>query len=245
MRIVVDDYPRDCYDCPLSKIDYSKQQRVCYFGFDKINCNDNFITYEMIKEEYELRQKFNSFEIGSLEFGVKYENLKRTDKEYKDSLKKNKNKRLEEAEEKAVEKKRLSFIGGTIRDNNILTDDLVKFNDDMNKLLQSGKENIEKGREGTIVIPKKEADDIIKRNEEEIKRQREEALSKASKGGFLDTGSVVSIGDEIRKVKDKVREMDNNFHHKEDSSIDEDIEDKTLTKEQAAEMMCENFGGLI
>ena len=39
--------------------------------------------------------------------------------------------------------------------------------------------------------------------------------------------------------------MDSNFHHKEDSSSDEDTGDKTLTKDQAAEMMCENFGGLV
>ena len=113
----------------------------------------------------------------------------------------------------------------------------------MNKLLQFGKENIEKGREGTIVIPKKEADDIIRRSEEEIKKQREEALDRASKGGFLDTGSVVSIGDEIRKVKDEVRKMSADIHH--DNNKEENTGDKTLTKEQAAEMMCENFGGLV
>ena len=228
MKIVVDEYPKDCYDCPLSKMDYSRQQKVCGLGFDKNNCDDNFITYEMMKEEYELRQKFNSFEIGSSEFETKYKNLKRTDKEYKDSLRKNKNERNEE-----VEKKRLSFVDST-RDSIISDKDLDQFNDDMNKLLQYGKENIEKGREGTIVIPKEEADSIIKRSEEEIRKQREEALDRASKGGFLDTGSVVSIGDEIRKV-----------NHKEDTSNDKESGDKTLTKEQAAEMMCENFGGLV
>jgi len=239
MKIVVDEYPVDCYDCPLAKMDYSRQQKVCGLGFDKRSCIDNFITYEMMKEEYELRQKFNSFEIGSSEFEAKYKNLKRADKEYKDSLKKNKNERNE-----AVEKKRLSFVD-SIGDIDISDEDIDRFNDDMNKLLQYGKENIEKGREGTIVIPKKEADSIIKRSEEEIRKQREEALDRASKGGFLDTGSVVSIGDEIRKVKDKVREMDSNFHHKEDTSNDKESGDKTLTKEQAAEMMCENFGGLV
>lgn len=239
MKIVVDEYPVDCYDCPLSKMDYSIQQKICGLGFDKNNCIDNFITYEMVKEEYELRQKFNSFEIGSSEFEIKYENLKRSDKKYKDSLKKNKNERNEE-----VEKKRLSFID-TIGDNKISDKDLDQFNDDMNKLLQFGKENIEKGREGTIIIPKKEADNIIKRSEEELKRQREEALSKASKGGFLDTGEVVSIGEEIRKIKDKVREMDKNSHHKENNTTEDTNGDKTLTKEQAAEMMCENYGGLV
>lgn len=236
MKIVVDEYPKDCYDCPLSKMDYSKQQKVCGLGFDKRNCSDNFISYEMMKEEYELRQKFNSFEIGSPEFETKYKNLKRADKEYKDSLRKNKNERNE-----AVEKKRLSFID-TIGDNKISDKDLDQFNDDMNKLLQFGKENIEKGREGTIVIPKKEADNIIKRSEEEIRKQREEALDRASKGGFLDTGSVVSIGDEIRKVKDEVRKMGADIHH---DNKEENAGDKTLTKEQAAEMMCENFGGLV
>ena len=139
--------------------------------------------------------------------------------------------------------KRLSFID-TIGDNKISDKDLDQFNEDMNKLLQFGKENIEKGREGTIVIPKKEADNIIKRSEEEIKKQREEALDRASKGGFLDTGSVVSIGDEIRKVKDEVRKMGANIHHDNDNKV-ENTGDKTLTKEQAAEMMCENFGGLV
>ena len=240
MKIVVDEYPKDCYDCPLSKIDYSRQQKVCYFGFDKNNCSDNFITYEMMKEEYELRQKFNSFEIGSLEFEAKYKNLKRTDKEYKDSLKKNRNE-----EEKVVEKKRLSFIDKIEvgADNKLPMEAIDQFNDDMNKLLQFGKENIEKGREGTIVIPKKEADSIIKRSEEEIKKQREEALDRASKSGFLDTGNVVSIGDEIRKVKDEVRKMSADIHH--DNTKEENTGDKTLTKEQAAEMMCENFGGLV
>lgn len=237
MKIVVDEYPRDCYDCPLSKMDYSRQQKVCGLGFDKNNCDDNFITYEMMKEEYELRQKFNSFEIGSSEFEAEYKNLKRADKEYKDSLNLKKN-RVEE-----VEKKRLSFID-TIGDNMISDKDLDQFNDDMNKLLQFGKENIEKGREGTIVIPKKEADNIIKRSEEEIKKQREEALDRASKGGFLDTGSVVSIGDEIRKVKDEVRKMGADIHH-DINNKEENTVNKTLTKEQAAEMMCENFGGLV
>lgn len=234
MKIVVDEYPRDCYDCPLSKMDYSKQQKVCGLGFDKNNCDDNFITYEMMKEEYELRQKFNSFEIGSPEFEAKYKNLKRADREYKDSSRKNRN--------EEVEKKRLSFID-VIGDNKISDGDIDKLNDDLNKLLQFGKENIEKGREGTIVIPKKEADNIIKRSEEEIKKQREEALDRASKGGFLDTGSVVSIGDEIRKVKDEVRKMGADIHH--DNNKEENTGDKTLTKEQAAEMMCENFGGLV
>ena len=78
-----------------------------------------------------------------------------------------------------------------------------------------------------------------------FKRQREEALSKASKGGFLDTGEVVSIGEEIRKIKDRVREMDNNAHHRSNDIKEEVNGDKTLTKEQAAEMMCENYGGLV
>jgi len=59
------------------------------------------------------------------------------------------------------------------------------------------------------------------------------------------TSDKVSIGDELRMIKNKVKEMDTNNHHKEDTLDDEDTRDKTLTKEQAAEMMCENFGGLV
>ena len=121
--------------------------------------------------------------------------------------------------EEAVEKKRLSFID-TIGVNKISDKDLDLFNESMNK------EEI-----------------TTKRSEEEIKKQREEALDRASKGGFLDTGSVVSIGDEIRKVKDEVRKMGADIHH--DNNKEENTGDKTLTKEQAAEMMCENFGGLV
>ena len=140
-----------------------------------------------------------------------------------------------------VKKKRLSFID-TIGDNKISDKDLDQFNDDMNKLLQFGKENIEKGRERTIVIPKKEANNIIKRNEEEIKRQREEALSKT---GFLDTGNTVSIGEELRKIKDNVLKMDKNYNSSSSETEAKKSEPSDYSKMQADEMRCEAFGGLI
>ena len=44
-------------------------------------------------------------------------------------------------------------------------------------------------------------------------------------------------------TKDEVRKMSADIHH--DNNKEENTGDKTLTKEQAAEMMCENFGGLV
>lgn len=225
MKIVVDEYPKDCSTCIFKEDNFSERKNHCTIlhvdigGINDVRftrrCHDKFILFKDAMDKYLMEKDLEVLEKEA------------------DSLSK----------VEAVEKKRLSFID-MIGDNKISDKDLDRFNDDMNKLLQFGKENIEKGREGTIVIPKKEADNIIKRSEEEIKKQREEALDRASKGGFLDTGSVVSIGDEIRKVKDEVRKMGANIHHDNDNKV-EDTGDKTLTKEQAAEMMCENFGGLV
>ena len=218
MKIVVDEYPKDCSTCIFKEDNFSERKNHCTIlhvdigGINDVRfshrCHDKFILFEDAMDKYNLKKNFKDFEkeVDSFE-------------------------RLEE-----IEKKRLSFVDKV--------GDLDKFNNDLNKLLQYGKENIEKGREGTIVIPKKEADNIIKRSEEEIKKQREEALDRASKNGFLDTGNVVSIGDEIRKVKDEVRKMGANIHHDNDNKV-ENTGDKTLTKEQATEMMCENFGGLV
>lgn len=218
MKIVVDEYPKDCSTCIFKEDNFSERKNHCTIlhvdigGINDVRfshrCHDKFILFEDAMDKYNLKKNFKDFEkeVDSFE-------------------------RLEE-----IEKKRLSFVDKV--------GDLDKFNNDLNKLLQYGKENIEKGREGTIVIPKKEADNIIKRSEEEIRKQREEALDRASKNGFLDTGNVVSIGDEIRKVKDEVRKMSTNIHHNDDNKTEE-YKNKTLTNEQAAEMMCENFGGLV
>lgn len=226
MKIVVDEYPEDCSTCIFKEDNFSERKNHCTIlhvdigGINDVRfshrCHDKFILFKDAMDKYTLEKDFEELEKEA------------------DSLS-----RVE-----AIEKKRLSFID-TIGDNKISGKDLDQFNENMNKLLQFGKENIEKGREGTIIIPKKEVDNIIKRSEEELKKQREEALSKASKGGFLDTGEVVSIGEEIRKIKDKVREMDNNAHHRSNDIKEEVSGDKTLTKEQANEMMCENFGGLV
>lgn len=216
MKIVVDEYPRDCSTCIFKEDNFSERKNHCTIlhvdigGINDVRfshrCHDKFILFKDAIEQYNLNTIFGE--------------IKKEANNIRDSM---------------IEKKRLSFVDKI--------GDLDKFNSDLDELLKYGKENIEKGREGTIVIPKKEADNIIKRNEEEIRKQREEALDRASKGGFLDTGSVVSIGDEIRKVKDEVRKMSPNTHHNDNKA--EDTGDKTLTKEQAAEMMCENFGGLV
>lgn len=223
MKIVVDEYPKDCSSCIFKEDNFSERKNHCTIlhvdigGINDVRftrrCHDKFILFKDAMDKYLMEKDLEVLE-------KEVDSLNRVE---------------------AIEKKRLSFID-VIGDNMISDKDLDQFNDDMNKLFQFGKENIEKGREGTIVIPKKEADNIIKRNEEEIKKQREEALDRASKGGFLDTGSVVSIGDEIRKVKDEVRKMGADIHH---DNNQENTGDNTLTKEQAAEMMCENFGGLV
>lgn len=216
MKIVVDEYPVDCSTCIFKEDNFSERKNHCtILHVDIGGIND-------VRFSYRCHDKFILFK-DAMDKYLMEKDLEVLEKEA-DSLS-----RVEK-----VEKKRLSFVDSI--------GDIDKFNDDLNKLLQYGKENIEKGREGTIVIPKKEADNIIKRSEEEIRKQREEALDRASKAGFLDTGSVVSIGDEIRKVKDEVRKMSADIHH--DNKV-EDTGDKTLTKEQAAEMMCENFGGLV
>lgn len=219
MKIVVDEYPKDCSTCIFKEDNFSERKNHCAIlhvdigGINDVRfshrCHDKFILFEDAMDKYNLKKNFKDFEkeVDSFE-------------------------RLEE-----IEKKRLSFVDKV--------GDLDKFNNDLNELLQYGKENIEKGREGTIVIPKKEADNIIKRSEEEIRKQREEALDRASKNGFLDTGNVVSIGDEIRKVKDEVRKMSANIQHNDNDNKTEEYKNKTLTNEQAAEMMCENFGGLV
>lgn len=202
MKIVVDEYPKDCSTCIFKEDNFSERKNHCTIlhvdigGINDVRfshrCHDKFILFKDAMEKYTLEKDFEELE-----------------KEV-DSLSK----------VEAVEKKRLSFID-TIGDNKISDKDLDQFNESMNK------EEI-----------------TTKRSEEEIKKQREEALDRASKGGFLDTGSVVSIGDEIRKVKDEVRKMSADIHHDNDNK-EENTGDKTLTKEQAAEMMCENFGGLV
>ena len=204
MKIVVDEYPKDCSTCIFKEDNFSARKNHCTIlhvdigGINDVRfshrCHDKFILFKDAMDKY-LMEK----------------DLEELEKEA-DSLS-----RVE-----AIEKKRLSFID-TIGDNKISDKDILKDIDGYKK------ENVEN----------------YKRNEEEIKKQREEALSKASKGGFLDTGEVVSIGEEIRKIKDRVREMDNNAHHRNNDIKEEVNGDKTLTKEQAAEMMCENFGGLV
>ena len=203
MKIVVDEYPKDCSTCIFKEDNFSERKNHCTIlhvdigGINDVRfshrCHDKFILFKDAMDKYLIEK-----------------DLEELEKEV-DSLS-----RVE-----AVEKKRLSFID-TIKDNKISDKDLDQFNEGMNK---------------------EETSFSYKRSEEEIKKQREEALDRASKGGFLDTGSVVSIGDEIRKVKDEVRKMSADIHH--DNNKEENTGDKTLTKEQAAEMMCENFGGLV
>ena len=209
MKIVVDEYPKDCYNCIFKEDNFSERKNHCTIlhvdigGINDVRfnhrCHDQFILFKDIIEQYNLN--------------IIFDEIKKEADNIRDSM---------------IEKKRLSFIDNIEvgADNKLPMEAIDRFNNYM-------KENIKEVKETPI------------RNEDEIKRQREEALDRASKGGFLDTGSVVSIGDEIRKVKDKVRKMDSNFHHKEDTSNDKDTADKTLTKEQADEMMCENFGGLV
>ena len=201
MKIVVDEYPKDCSTCIFKEDNFSERKNHCTIlhvdigGINDVRfsrrCHDKFILFKDAMDKYLIEKDLEVIEKEA------------------DSLS-----RVE-----VVEKKRLSFID-TIGDNKISDKDLDVFNESMNK------EEI-----------------TTKRSEEEIKKQREEALDRASKGGFLDTGSVVSIGDEIRKVKDEVRKMSADIHH--DNNKEENTGDKTLTKEQAAEMMCENFGGLV
>lgn len=193
MKIVVDEYPKDCNTCIFKEDNFSERKNHCTIlhvdigGINDVRfshiCHDKFILFKDAMDKYLMEKDLEVLEKEA------------------DSLN-----RVE-----AIEKKRLSFID-TIGDNKISDKDLDQFNESMNK--------------------------------EEIKKQREEALDRASKGGFLDTGSVVSIGDEIRKVKDEVRKMGANIHHDNDNK-EGNTGDKTLTKEQAAEMMCENFGGLV
>lgn len=202
MKIVVDEYPKDCSSCIFKEDNFSERKNhrtILHVDIGGINdvrfshrCHDKFILFKDAMEKYLMEKDLEVLEKEA------------------DSLS-----RVE-----AIEKKRLSFID-TIGDNMISDKDLDQFNDDMNK---------------------EETSFSYKKNEEEIKKQREEALDRASKGGFLDTGNVVSIGDEIRKVKDEVRKMGADIHH---DNNQENTGDKTLTKEQAAEMMCENFGGLV
>ena len=201
MKIVVDEYPKDCSTCIFKEDNFSERKNHCTIlhvdigGINDVRfshrCHDKFILFKDAMDKYLIEKDLEDIE-----------------KEV-DSLSK----------VEAVEKKRLSFID-EIGGNKMSDKDLDQFNESMNK------EEI-----------------TTKRSEEEIKKQREEALDKASKGGFLDTGSVVSIGDEIRKIKDEVRKMSADIHH--DDNKEENTGDKTLTKEQAAEMMCENFGGLV
>lgn len=203
MKIVVDEYPKDCSTCIFKEDNFSERKNHCTIlhvdigGINDVRfshrCHDKFILFKDTMDKYLMEKDLEVLE-------KEVDSLNRVE---------------------AIEKKRLSFID-TICDNMISDKDLDQFNDDMNK---------------------EETSFSYKRNEEEIKKQREEALDRASKGGFLDTGSVVSIGDEIRKVKDEVRKMGADIHH--DNNKEENTGDKTLTKEQAAEMMCENFGGLV
>lgn len=201
MKIVVDEYPKDCSTCIFKEDNFSERKNHCTIlhvdigGINDVRfshrCHDKFILFKDAMDKYLIEKDLEDIE-------KEVDSLSRVE---------------------VVEKKRLSFID-TIGDNKISDKDLDVFNESMNK------EEI-----------------TTKRSEEEIKKQREEALDRASKGGFLDTGSVVSIGDEIRKVKDEVRKMSADIHH--DNNKEENTGDKTLTKEQAAEMMCENFGGLV
>ena len=208
MKIVVDEYPNDCYDCIFKEDNFSERKNHCTIlhvdigGINDVRfshrCHDKFILFKDAMDKYLIEKDLEVIE-----------------KEI-DSLDK----------VEAIEKKRLSFIDKIEAgaDNKLPMEAIDQFNNYM-------EESIKEVKETPI------------RNEEEIKRQREEALDRASKGGFLDTGSVVSIGDEIRKVKDEVRKMGADIHH--DNDKKENTGDKTLTKEQAAEMMCENFGGLV
>lgn len=203
MKIVVDEYPKDCSTCIFKEDNFSERKNHCTIlhvdigGINDVRfshrCHDKFILFKDAMDKYLIEKDLEVLEKEA------------------DSLS-----RVE-----AIEKKRISFID-TIGDNKISDKDLDVFNESMNK---------------------EETSFSYKKNEEEIKKQREEALDRASKGGFLDTGSVVSIGDEIRKVKDEVRKMGADIHH--DNNKEENTGDKTLAKEQAAEMMCENFGGLV
>jgi len=198
MKIVVDEYPKDCSTCIFKEDNFSARKNHCTIlhvdigGINDVRfshrCHDKFILFSDMMDQYNIEKNLEEFE-----------------KEVEAK------KKLDEI----TEKKSLN-LKDTIEAN------IPKGIDEVNKLM----------------------DGIPKRSEEELKRQREEALSKASKGGFLDTGEVVSIGEEIRKIKDRVREIGANIHHDNDNKV-EDTGDKTLTKEQAAEMMCENFGGLV
>lgn len=112
-----------------------------------------------------------------------------------------------------------------------------KFKDIVDDFVKLGKDNIDKYGEGKIIV-----DSILIRDEEEIKRQREEALSKA---GFLDTGNTVSIGEELRKIKDDVLKMDRNYNGSSSETEAKKSEPTDYSKMQADEMRCEAFGGLV
>ena len=220
MKIVVDEYPKDCSTCIFKEDNFSERKNHCTIlhvdigGINDVRfshrCHEKFILFSDMMDQYNIEKNLEEFE-------KEVETKKKLDE--------------------IIEKKSLN-LKDTIETNTPKgIDEVNKLMDDFMKI---GKDNINKYGEGKIIV-----DGIPKRSEEELKRQREEALSKASKGGFLDTGEVVSIGEEIRKIKDRVREMDNNAHHRSNDITEEVNGDKTLTKEQAAEMMCENFGGLV
>ena len=225
MKIVVDEYPKDCSTCIFKEDNFSARKNHCNIlhvdigGINDVRfshrCHEKFILFSDMMDQYNIEKNLEEFE-------KEVEAKKKLDE-----IIEKKSLNLKDKIETGSEEIPDNISSKEFKD---LVDDFVKF----------GKENIEKHGKCVIVV-----DGLPKIDEEELKRQREEALSKASKGGFLDTGEVVSIGEEIRKIKDRVREMDNNAHHRNNDIKEEVNGDKTLTKEQAAEMMCENFGGLV
>lgn len=135
-------------------------------------------------------------------------------------------------------------IGGVndVRYNHICYKEFVTFDELLNgqKVINKEEDNIH------IKDILKDIDEFsgktTKRDEEEIKKQREEALSKT---GFLDTGNTVSIGEELRKIKDEVLKMDRNYNGSLSEIEDKKSEPTDYSKIQADEMRCEAFGGLV
>ena len=131
-------------------------------------------------------------------------------------------------------------IGGAddVRYSHICYEEFVTFDELMNGMKVDTNEEENKTVEETV----EEYAEIIREKNKDISQMREEALSKA---GFLDTGNTVSIGEELRKIKDDVLKMDRNYNGSSSETEAKKSEPTDYSKMQADEMRCEAFGGLV
>ena len=131
-------------------------------------------------------------------------------------------------------------IGGAddVRFSHICYKEFVTFDE-----LLNGQKSISKEEENnTVEETVEEYTKIIREKNKDISQIREEALSKT---GFLDTGNTVSIGEELRKIKDDVLKMNKKYNSSSSETEAKKSEPSDYSKMQADEMRCEAFGGLV